>query len=162
MTVVYLGLGSNLGDRAAHLRRALALLAPEIVVRKKSPVYETEPVYEKNQPKFLNMAAEAETKLPARALLQKTQSVEKEMGRCDDTHNKPRVIDIDLLFYGSERTDEPGLIVPHPGIAERAFVLFPLADIAPDFVHPVLGSRIRELKEELGTSTDLRKTEIAI
>lgn len=159
---IYLGLSSNLGDRAQNLRTALSGLPPGIVVEAVSPVYETEPQYLKNQPEFLNIACKCRTELSAREVLTFIKKTEKELGRTETERFGPRIIDIDLLFYGQERINERDLVVPHSGIAERAFVLFPLADIAPDFVHPVLGSRILELKERLGASADVRKTDITL
>ncbi|MDO8552569.1 MAG: 2-amino-4-hydroxy-6-hydroxymethyldihydropteridine diphosphokinase [bacterium] len=159
---IYLGLGSNLGDRAMNLRKALASLPPEILADSVSAVYETEPKYLESQPKFLNIACKARTQMSAREVLNRLKKIEVEQGRVETQRFGPRIIDIDLLFYGAERIDEPGLTVPHPGIAERAFVLVPLSDIAPDFVHPILGSTIKELKEKLGESRDVQKTQIKI
>ena len=148
MTTIYLALGSNLGDREEYLRQARAKLAPEIIVGKISPVYEAEPMYNTVQPTFLNAVCEAATALSSEEVLAKIQGIEREMG--EHVHNQPRIIDIDLLFYGSLTAVFPRLTVPHPKIAERAFVLAPMADIAPDFVHPVLGVTIAELLAQLG------------
>ncbi len=147
MRTIYLGLGSNLGDRDANLKKALAALAPEISVTKASKTYETEPMYVTDQPRFLNMVCEATTELSATDVFKKIQAIEKEMG--EHAHNQPRVIDIDMLFYGNDIVDTPELTVPHPKIAERRFVLEPMADIAPYFVHPVLHVTIRELRDRL-------------
>ena len=143
MTTIYLGLGSNLGDREGNIKQALVMLAPDIVVGKISKFYDTEPMYNTEQPEFLNGAVEATTELSAEKVLQKIQSIEKEMG--EHEHNQPRVIDIDVLFYGNEIVQTNELTIPHPNIAERRFVLEPLAEIVPDFVHPVLGVTIAEL-----------------
>lgn len=159
---IYLGLGSNLGDRALNLRGALHMLSPAITLDAVSAVYETEPKYLETQPKFLNIACRGQTEMSARAVLTFIKKTEKELGRTETERFGPRIIDIDLLFYGHERINKTDLVVPHSGIAERAFVLFPLADIAPDFVHPVLKSTIRELKEALGASEDVQKTEITL
>jgi 2-amino-4-hydroxy-6-hydroxymethyldihydropteridine diphosphokinase len=140
---IYLGLGSNLEDKEANLRYATEMLAPEIKVTKTSKVYETEPMYIEDQPKFLNMVVAATTELLAKEVFEKIKSIEKEMG--EHEHNEPRIIDIDLLFYGSEIINTPELTVPHPKIAERQFVLEPMADIAPEFIHPVLNVTIAEL-----------------
>ena len=147
MTTIYLGLGSNLGEREHNLSHALMRLAPAIIVKKKSAVYETEPMYIRNQPKFLNMVCEATTELSTQEVFRKIKSVESVMG--EHEHNGPRIIDIDLLFYGNDIIDTPNLIVPHPKLVERGFVLIPLSDIAPDFVHPVYGATIKELRDRL-------------
>lgn len=160
---IFLGLGSNLGDRAANLGRAIELLAPEITVTKKSAVYCTRPMYVKKQPEFLNLAAEASTELSAQDTFKKIKRIESDIGRKESERFGPRIIDIDLLFYGTEQIVEPGLTVPHPRIAERAFVLTPLSDIAPHFVHPTLGVTIAELLQKLGdTSEDVRKIETTL
>ena len=158
MKTIYLGLGSNLGDREANLRRALAALAPEINVTKVSPTYETEPMYVMDQPKYLNAVCGATTEISPPNILRKIKETEKEMG--EHAHNEPRIIDIDLLFYGNEIVRTPELVIPHPKISERAFVLMPLSDIAPDFVHPVLGSTIAELRDALGEVSGIQKYEI--
>ena len=159
---VYLGLGSNLGDRAQNLRTALSKLPPDIIVEAVSPVYETEPQYLKNQPEFLNIACKCKTALSARAVLTLIKKVETDLGRVETERFGPRTIDIDLLFYGQERVNEPDLIVPHPQLSERAFVLIPLADIAPDFVHPALRSTIQSLREKLSEITGVKKTPITL
>lgn len=146
---IYLGLGSNLGDREKNLLHALAALAPEIMVNKKSMLYHTAPMYVEEQPEFLNMVCEATTELSAEDVLKKIRSIEKEMG--EHAHNQPRVIDVDVLFYGREQIRTPELTIPHPGIAERPFVLNPMNEIAPDFVHPVSGATIAELYQRLKT-----------
>ncbi|OGG52836.1 2-amino-4-hydroxy-6-hydroxymethyldihydropteridine diphosphokinase [Candidatus Kaiserbacteria bacterium RIFCSPLOWO2_12_FULL_53_8] len=150
MNTTYLAFGSNLGDRDGSLQRAIVMLAPEITVTEVSQVYETEPMYLEEQPKFLNMVVEATTELSASEVFKKIKSIEKEIGRGDSLRNAPRVIDIDLLFYGNEVIETDELVVPHPKIAERPFVLVPLNDIAPDFVHPTLGVSIAELLKRLG------------
>jgi len=134
----YLGLGSNLGDRAAHLQFAvegLARRAGRVVAI--SPVYETEPVGGPPQPEYLNAVVAVETALPARELLRLAKALEAEAGREPPEPGKrwgPRPLDIDVLMVGDERIDEPDLVVPHPRIHQRAFVLAPLADVAPDMV----------------------------
>lgn len=145
MKTIYIGLGSNLGDRDANLKRAIKALAPEVTVTKLSAIYETVPMYVEHQPKFLNMACEATTELAPLQVLHKLQQVEREGGREAHTHNQPRTIDADLLFYGNETLKTSELTVPHPQIVERGFVLIPMNDIAPDFVHPILGVTIAEL-----------------
>ena len=156
---LYLSLGSNLGDRAKNLQAAIARLAPEVNVIRVSPVYETEPKYKTGQPRFLNLACLAETKLSALDAFHVVKKIEKEMGRIQTERFSPRVIDIDVLFYESEKLASTDLTIPHPRLSERAFVLVPLCDIAPDFIHPLLHVTMRELLMKLGdTSLDARRT----
>ena len=145
MAVVLLALGSNLGDRLANLRatlRGLETIARRLVA---SPVYETEPRYITQQPKFLNMAVKAKTSLAPAAFLSAAKALERSLGRETAVRNGPRAIDIDLLFYDQMILRQPRLSVPHPGIAERAFVLRPLADIAPDWRHPETERTVAEM-----------------
>jgi 2-amino-4-hydroxy-6-hydroxymethyldihydropteridine diphosphokinase len=138
----YIGLGSNLGDRAGFLRRAVELLRadPEIEVVAVSSVRETDPVDLVDQPRFLNAAVEVETGLTPRALLERLLAVEQELGRRrTGPRYGPRTIDLDLLLYADEVVDEPGLTVPHPRLAERRFALEPLHELAPDVVVPGRG-----------------------
>ena len=141
---VFLALGSNLGDRMANLRAALSALAPDVILIAISPVYETPPWGYIDQPSFLNLVAEGETNLPPLALLSHIKSIERELGRIPSFRNGPRQIDIDILFYGDLIYSSPALTIPHPGTAQRAFVLVPLADLAPDLRHPTTGRTIRE------------------
>jgi 2-amino-4-hydroxy-6-hydroxymethyldihydropteridine diphosphokinase len=163
MKTVYLGLGSNLGDRKVNLRRALKLLPPAVKVEKLSPVYETRPLYISDQPMFYNVVLRAKTALSPEALLRHTQGVEAAMGREGKTHNRPRVIDIDILLYGDEQVKTPDLVIPHPRIAERAFVLKPLADIAPKLSILGAAADIATMLSSLGdTSADVRKTNVRL
>ena len=153
---IFLGLGSNLGDREENLRRAIELLAREIEVTKRSSVYETAPLYLKEQPEFLNMVLGAKTELAARKIFKKIKHIEKDMGRTHSERFGPRLIDIDLLFYGTETIKEPDLQVPHQELSERAFVLVPFCEIAPKFLHPVLGVTISELLSRVSGREDVR------
>lgn len=150
MSIVYIGIGSNLGDRKANCMRAIELLAGKgIVVRKESSLYETDPWGDKNQPKFLNMAIEIETELKPRDLLGILAGIEKELGRKKSHKWGPRIIDLDILLYNSITIDQDDLKIPHPFMHERDFVLKPLYEIAPDVKHPVLNLSIGELLQKL-------------
>jgi 2-amino-4-hydroxy-6-hydroxymethyldihydropteridine diphosphokinase len=154
ISTVYLALGTNLGERAENLRRALAALPPAFIVEAVSPVYETEPMYVTVQPKFLNMACRAQTSLLPLEALRALKLLEAELGREPTIRFGPRLIDIDLLFYEDLVFNSLELTLPHPRLHERAFVLTPLADIAPDFVHPVLKQTIASLRGQLGEAKD--------
>ena len=136
--ICYLGLGSNLGDRGAHLADALRRLQdrPQLQILKVSSVYETAPVGPPDQPDFYNVVARVEANCTAQQLLETVQQVEQQMGRAREARWGPRTIDIDILFFGSETIDTPGLRVPHPQMMQRQFVLVPLAEIAPDLLLP--------------------------
>jgi 2-amino-4-hydroxy-6-hydroxymethyldihydropteridine diphosphokinase len=139
---VFVGIGSNLGDREAHVRRALELLAaePGIAVEQISEIRETDPVGVVDQPRFLNAAARLTTDLPPRALLDRLLAVEETLGRVRTGERYgPRTIDLDLLLYGEQVVDEPGLRVPHPRLAERRFVLEPLVELEPALEVPGRG-----------------------
>jgi 2-amino-4-hydroxy-6-hydroxymethyldihydropteridine diphosphokinase len=143
----FVALGSNLGDREAALRAALGRLAatPGVVLVAVSRLWETEPVGPP-QPAYLNAAAALDTTLSARELLARLLAIEREAGRTRGAErNAPRTLDLDLLLFGDESIDEPGLVVPHPRLAQRAFVLEPLAEIAAELRHPALGASIAEL-----------------
>jgi 2-amino-4-hydroxy-6-hydroxymethyldihydropteridine diphosphokinase len=148
LTRAYVGLGANLGDREATIRRAVELLAaaPGIEVAAVSTLRETDPVGYEDQPRFLNGAAALDTELPPHALLDRLLAVERELGRVRDEGPRygPRAIDLDLLLYGNEVVDEPGLAVPHPRLAERRFALEPLHELDPGLVLPD-GRAVREL-----------------
>jgi 2-amino-4-hydroxy-6-hydroxymethyldihydropteridine diphosphokinase len=146
MKKIYLGLGSNVGDREANLRAAVEQLqAPDLRVLRVSPVYETEPVGYADQRWFWNAVAEAETELFPLQLLARAGQVERALGRRRSIPNGPRTIDIDVLLYGNTIMNSPSLEIPHPRMAERRFVLAPLADLAPELRHPVLRRTVREL-----------------
>jgi 2-amino-4-hydroxy-6-hydroxymethyldihydropteridine diphosphokinase len=151
LKTVYLGIGSNIGDREANLREALARLeaGAEISIVRRSSLYETEPREILDQPWFLNAVAEARTELLPQQLLARIRNVEQDMGRSRVTPKGPRNIDIDILFYGRSVIHTAELEVPHPGIGERRFVLEPLAEIAPEFRHPGNGKTAGEMLSTL-------------
>jgi 2-amino-4-hydroxy-6-hydroxymethyldihydropteridine diphosphokinase len=143
---VYLSLGSNIGDRERNLREAIERLGGAgIAVLRVSPVYETEPVDFAGQPWFLNLAVEAETALFPMQLLARTSRIERELGRVRSTPKGPRTLDIDILLYGDTVVHTPRLGIPHPRMAQRRFVLAPLADLDPRLRHPVTHQTIAEL-----------------
>ncbi|MFQ6057956.1 MAG: 2-amino-4-hydroxy-6-hydroxymethyldihydropteridine diphosphokinase [Anaerolineae bacterium] len=147
---VYLGLGSNLGDRQSNILQALQKLRAEISIEAVSSCYETEPVGYLDQPQFLNAVCVGTTDLTPRELFQFVKSIERKMGRQRTRRYGPRLIDIDILFYDDLIVDLPDLVIPHPRLAERAFVLVPLAEIAPDKIHPVLQLTAAELRQRVG------------
>lgn len=149
MTRVYIALGSNLGDRMANLEAAVVALAPAVNVLTRSPVYDTDPKYVTDQPRFLNMVLEAETDLSAPALLAFLKDIEARLGRVPGERFGPRPIDLDIVYYGDEQIDLPNLTVPHPRLAERAFVLRPLADIAPKTIDPTTGIPVADMLASL-------------
>lgn len=153
-----MSLGSNLGDRAKNLREAIAALPKAgIDVTRTSSVYETEPVDYLDQPWFVNMAAEAETELAPAALLQSLRGIETQMGSKKLIAKGPRLIDMDILLYGDKVIDTPELQVPHPRMHLRRFVLEPLAEIAPDLQHPVLGLNVSEMLAQTPDKSVVRK-----
>ncbi len=146
MKTVYLSLGSNLGDRQGALLGAIdRLAAGDFRIRRVSAIYETEPLEVRDQPWFLNLVLEAETELFPRQLLARVQKVEREMGRKRLRAKGPRTIDIDILLYGDSVIETPELVIPHPRLAERRFVLEPLAELAPQLRHPLSRQTIAEL-----------------
>ena len=146
LLTVYLGLGSNMGDRGENLDRALDLLSQRMRLGKVSSIYDTDPVGNTNQPRFLNMVCQAFTRLAPEGLLALAKGIESKMGRYGKS-GAPRPIDIDILLYDEEVMETPELVIPHPKMADRAFVIVPLAEIAPDLIHPVSGKTITELKQ---------------
>jgi 2-amino-4-hydroxy-6-hydroxymethyldihydropteridine diphosphokinase len=145
VTAAYIGLGTNLGDRLANINKAIALLSKHITISKVSSVYETEPEGYKGQPDFFNCVLLADVEADAPALLAILKDMEKQVGRADSFPGGPRLIDADLLFYGRDVINQPGLVVPHPRLQQRLFVLAPLAEIAADLVHPTLHKTILQL-----------------
>ena len=142
---IYLALGSNLGDRMGNLASAVERLSQKVNIKKVSSVYETEPVYYKEQPLYFNAVCLAVTELEPSDLLRFVKGIESDLGRQPSFRNAPRLIDIDILFYGDRVVQTAELTIPHPGIAERAFVLVPLAEIAPKLVHPVIHKKVEDL-----------------
>lgn len=147
--MVYLGLGSNLGDRDEHLRAGLRALNPAVLIERVSSVYDTAPLLVTEQPRFHNIVCLGRTTLAPVALLRLAKRIEREQGRADGPRYGPRPLDIDILFYDDLILRTPDLTLPHPGIAARAFVLLPLAEIAPDLRHPALRGAVRALADEV-------------
>lgn len=155
MPIIYLLTGSNIGNSQEHLQTAMAKIAVAVgVVSQQSGVYKTEPWGNKNQQDFLNQVLEIETELNPEEVLRTILAIETEMGRNRLRKWEPRIIDIDLLFYGNTIIRTQNLIVPHPLLHERRFTLLPLAEIAPDWVHPVFHQTVSELLESC-TDTSL-------
>ncbi len=155
--LVYLSLGSNVGDRAAQLRDALARLGAAGRVLAVSPLYETEPVEFTEQPWFLNCAAALETNQTPQQLMTAILGIEEQMGRRRVQSKGPRSIDIDILLFGDAIIDSAELSIPHPAMHQRRFVLEPLAEIAPEAIHPILKKTIRELRDALPAGQSVRK-----
>jgi 2-amino-4-hydroxy-6-hydroxymethyldihydropteridine diphosphokinase len=145
MARVFLGLGSNIGDKQQHIRKAISLISELGTLHKISHLYLTEPVGGIKQEWFLNCAVEIETSLHPEKLLSLVKSIERKLGRKKTVKNGPRSIDIDILFYGDFLVNTKNLVIPHPLIQERRFVLQPLMDLDPFFIHPVLKNTIQEL-----------------
>ena len=153
---VYFSLGSNLGNRQENLDRALKQLSERMRVGKVSGIYDTEAIGPISQPRFLNLACEAFTNLKPEGLLAMVKALEQKMGRYSRT-GEPRVIDIDILLYGDLTVNTPNLVIPHPEMAKRSFVLVPMAEIAPDVIHPVLKKSMKELNQAIKETQGVMK-----
>jgi len=154
---IFLGLGSNLGDRLEFLRRSVEELEKagiRLVCR--SSVYETEPLFVRDQPEFLNQACEVDTSLPPWDLLRICLDIEQFLGRQRTIPKGPRELDIDILFCGERLIEESRLVIPHPGVYARKFVLVPLAEIAPDFIDPRTGKSVQQLLRECEDTSQVR------
>jgi 2-amino-4-hydroxy-6-hydroxymethyldihydropteridine diphosphokinase len=157
--LAYFSLGSNVGDRGGNLLSAIKRLRELGTVVAVSGFYETEPVGLREQPWFLNSAVALETNESASVLLKRALAIEQEMGRLRTRDKGPRTIDIDILLFGDEVVEERGLKIPHPAMHERRFVLEPLAEIAPEAVHPTTGKTVRELLAALPAGQVVRRVE---
>ncbi|HBG45419.1 MAG TPA: 2-amino-4-hydroxy-6-hydroxymethyldihydropteridine diphosphokinase [Deltaproteobacteria bacterium] len=149
---IFIAIGTNLGDRAANVREALRIAEADggLKVVKASSLYESEPWGVADQPMFVNAVVEARTNLSPKELLLFLKGIESRMGRRPSERWGPRLIDLDIVFYGERLLEGEGLVVPHPDAHERAFVMTPLAEIAPEFVHPVFKLTVRALADKLG------------
>ena len=154
--LVYLSMGSNLGDREKYLREAISRLRDLGVIKQVSAFYETQPVeVQSEQPWFLNCALAMETELVPLAFLGRMLAVEQSMGRVRTEPKGPRTIDIDIVFFGDDVLNTPELTIPHPAMHQRRFVLEPLAEIAPALMHPVLKRTVQELLDSLPANSGL-------
>ncbi len=155
---VFVGLGSNLGDRQSFIERAIALLeaTPGIELLALASLYETEPVGYKDQPMFLNTVVEIRSYLSAQKLLARLKEIERQLGRKKRERWGPREIDLDLLLYGEQIIEDSELKIPHPELHRRRFVLVPLVEIAPEVIHPKLGQSLAELLAQLTEEKGVR------
>ncbi|MBT1702321.1 2-amino-4-hydroxy-6-hydroxymethyldihydropteridine diphosphokinase [Chryseosolibacter indicus] len=160
-TGVYLSLGTNQGNRKENLNKALARIAQDIgKVTKLSSIYSTKPWGKKDQDDFLNQVILIETTFDPTNLLDKILNIERDLGRVREEKWGPRIIDIDVLFYGDVVINIPELTIPHPAIAERKFILIPLDEISPEYVHPLLNKKVRTLLDECSDPLDVQLVEM--
>lgn len=159
MPLVFIGIGSNLGDRKFYFNNAADLLRrdSDILDLRCSPVYETDPVGSEGQPKYWNAVWSIETQLDPHELLKRLHAIEAGAGRVRKAPNDARTLDLDILFYGNQVIKETGLRIPHPRLQERAFVLVPFCDLAPEWVHPVLNKTMRQLLQEVDSLSKVRR-----
>ena len=157
MAKSYIGIGSNLGNKHKNIKKAISLLEEKAKIVKISPVYETEPVGYKKQEWFLNCCAKVKTEFSPLNLLRFLKSIEKTMKRKKTVRFGPRTIDLDILFYNNKIINKRNLVIPHPRLHERLFVLEPLSKIAPGFVHPKLKKNILELRNKLKKRKNIEK-----
>ncbi|MES2971762.1 MAG: 2-amino-4-hydroxy-6-hydroxymethyldihydropteridine diphosphokinase [Patescibacteria group bacterium] len=146
---VYLGIGSNMGNRYEYLQKMVEKLKEFVIITEYSQIYEAPPWGVKQQPSYLNACIGGETELEPDTLLKAAQKIEEDLGREKTFRWGPHVADIDILFYDNLVLESPYLTIPHPGLPERAFTLFPLADIAGDFKHPKLKKTVKELRDSI-------------
>ena len=161
MSLVAISMGSNLGNRLSSLRKAILLLKKEgFNIIKTSDVFETPPFGVTNQPRFLNACLLMDTEINPADLLEKLKKIENEVGRIQRFRWGPREIDLDIIFYDEKVIDGPSLKVPHPHMHERPFVLIPLKQISPQWVHPILKKTVKQMAEDLPECDILRITEL--
>ncbi len=157
MTTALVGIGSNVGERVKNCQSAIALLKDKVTILKISSFYETEPWHNTKEDYFVNCVVEVVTLLDPRRLLDILKVIEQKMGRVDTGKWGPRVIDLDILFYGDEIIEESDLTIPHPFLDKRAFVLVPLSEITPDILHPVIKKTATEMLSELKDTGSVKK-----
>jgi 2-amino-4-hydroxy-6-hydroxymethyldihydropteridine diphosphokinase len=154
---IFLALGSNMGDRKLNLRQALILLSRKVDIEEVSAIYESDPVGYTQQPLFLNLVLKGKTELKPQDLLTYAKEIETKLGREPSFPNAPRPMDIDILFYDNKIINSPELTIPHPRITVRSFVLIPLNEISPDFIHPGNNRPVKHLVSDLGTIKGLHR-----